>query len=43
MGVKTSWLSVKYRVAVIGAGMAGRAHAAGYRNLHSLYGDGVPQ
>ncbi len=31
------------RVAVIGAGMAGRAHAAGYRNLHSLYGDAVPK
>jgi predicted dehydrogenase len=30
------------RVAVVGAGMAGRAHAAGYRSLHSLYGDAVP-
>jgi predicted dehydrogenase len=30
------------RVAVIGAGMAGRAHAAGYRNARSLYGDTVP-
>jgi hypothetical protein len=30
------------RVAVIGAGMAGRAQAAGYRNLHSLNGDAVP-
>ncbi len=29
-------------VAVIGAGMAGRAHAAGYRNLRSIYGDAVP-
>ncbi len=31
------------RVAVIGAGMAGRAHAAGYRNLRSLYGDAAPR
>ncbi len=31
------------RVAVIGAGMAGRAHAAGYHNLRSLYGDVVPR
>lgn len=31
------------RVAVIGAGMAGRAHAAGYRNVRSLYGDRVPR
>ena len=31
------------RVAVIGAGMAGRAHAAGYRNVRSLYGDLVPR
>jgi predicted dehydrogenase len=30
------------RVAVIGAGMAGRAHAAGYANLRSTYGDSVP-
>lgn len=30
------------RVAVIGSGMAGRAHAAGQRNLRSLYGDAVP-
>ena len=30
------------RVAVLGAGMAGRAHAAGYRSLKSLYGDAVP-
>lgn len=31
------------RVAVIGAGMAGRAHAAGYRSLRALYGDAVPE
>ena len=36
-------LEREIRVAVIGAGMAGRAHAAGYRNLTSLYGDAVPR
>jgi predicted dehydrogenase len=30
------------RVAVIGAGMAGRAHAAGYRYLQATYGDAIP-
>jgi predicted dehydrogenase len=30
-------------VAVIGAGMAGRAHAAGYRSASTLYGEGLPQ
>ena len=30
-------------VAVIGAGMAGRAHAAGYRSATTLYGAGLPQ
>jgi predicted dehydrogenase len=29
-------------VAVIGAGMAGRAHAAGYRTASTLYGSGLP-
>ena len=29
-------------VAVIGAGMAGRAHAAGYRSATTLYGGGLP-
>jgi predicted dehydrogenase len=29
-------------VAVIGAGMAGRAHASGYRLAPALYGDGLP-
>jgi predicted dehydrogenase len=29
-------------VAVIGAGMAGRAHAAGYRTASTLYGEGLP-
>jgi len=29
-------------VAVIGAGMAGRAHAAGYRVAPTLYGAGLP-
>ncbi|MET0641102.1 MAG: Gfo/Idh/MocA family oxidoreductase, partial [Jiangellaceae bacterium] len=29
-------------VAVIGAGMAGRAHAAGYRTATTLYGGGLP-
>jgi len=29
-------------VAVIGAGMAGRSHAAGYRNAGTLYGEGLP-
>lgn len=30
------------RVAVVGAGMAGRAHAAGYRSLPATYGGSVP-
>jgi predicted dehydrogenase len=30
-------------VAVIGAGMAGRAHAAGYRSATTLYGEGLPE
>ena len=30
-------------VAVIGAGMAGRAHAAGYRAATTLYGPGLPE
>jgi predicted dehydrogenase len=30
-------------VAVIGAGMAGRAHAAGYRSAATLYGAGLPE
>ena len=30
-------------VAVIGAGMAGRAHAAGYRTASTLYGEGLPE
>jgi predicted dehydrogenase len=30
-------------VAVIGAGMAGRAHAAGYRSASTLYGEGLPE
>ena len=30
-------------VAVIGAGMAGRAHAAGYRTATTLYGGGLPK
>jgi predicted dehydrogenase len=30
-------------VAVIGAGMAGRAHAAGYRSAATLYGEGLPR
>src|SRR4051795_1505311 len=30
-------------VAVIGAGMAGRAHAAGYRTAATLYGPGLPE
>ena len=29
-------------VAVIGAGMAGRSHAAGYRSASTLYGAGLP-
>src|SRR4051812_20520408 len=29
-------------VAVIGAGMAGRSHAAGYRSASTLYGPGLP-
>jgi predicted dehydrogenase len=29
-------------VAVIGAGMAGRAHAAGYRSASTVYGEGLP-
>jgi predicted dehydrogenase len=30
-------------VAVIGAGMAGRSHAAGYRSAPTLYGAGLPE
>jgi predicted dehydrogenase len=30
-------------VAVIGAGMAGRAHASGYRTASTLYGEGLPE
>lgn len=30
-------------VAVIGAGMAGRAHAAGYRSATAVYGPGLPE
>ena len=30
-------------VAVIGAGMAGRSHAAGYRSAATLYGEGLPE
>jgi predicted dehydrogenase len=30
-------------VAVIGAGMAGRSHAAGYRSASTLYGAGLPE
>jgi predicted dehydrogenase len=30
-------------VAVIGAGMAGRSHAAGYRSAPTLYGEGLPE
>src|SRR3954447_26059753 len=30
-------------VAVIGAGMAGRAHAAGYRSATTLNGEGLPE
>jgi predicted dehydrogenase len=29
-------------VAVIGVGMVGRAHAAGYRTASTLYGPGLP-
>ncbi|MEV7087718.1 Gfo/Idh/MocA family oxidoreductase [Streptomyces sp. NPDC093085] len=29
-------------VAVIGAGMAGRSHAAGYRNVNTVFGAGLP-
>lgn len=29
-------------VAVIGAGMAGKAHAAGYRSATAVYGSGLP-
>jgi predicted dehydrogenase len=30
-------------VAVIGAGMAGRSHAAGYRSASTVYGEGLPE
>ncbi|HEV2823798.1 MAG TPA: Gfo/Idh/MocA family oxidoreductase, partial [Actinomycetota bacterium] len=30
-------------VAVIGAGMAGRSHAASYRTASTLYGEGLPE
>src|SRR3712207_8297827 len=29
-------------VAVIGAGMAGRGHAAGYRQVNTVFGEGLP-
>ena len=29
-------------VAVIGAGMAGRSHAAGYRQVDTVFGEGLP-
>ena len=29
-------------VAVIGAGMAGRSHAAGYRQVNTVFGEGLP-
>jgi hypothetical protein len=29
-------------VAVIGAGMAGRSHAAGYRNVNTVFRAGLP-
>ena len=29
-------------VAVIGAGMAGRSHAAGYRQVSTVFGEGLP-
>src|SRR5437764_1890060 len=29
-------------VAVIGAGMAGRSHAAGYRQVNTVFGNGLP-
>uniref|UniRef100_UPI0035B0D098 hypothetical protein n=1 Tax=Saccharopolyspora galaxeae TaxID=2781241 RepID=UPI0035B0D098 len=29
-------------VAVIGAGMAGRSHAAGYRQVNTVFGAGLP-
>ena len=32
----------RLRVAVIGAGMAGKAHAAGYRSATAVYGPGLP-
>jgi hypothetical protein len=28
-------------VAVIGAGMAGRSHAAGYRQVNTVFGEGL--
>jgi predicted dehydrogenase len=31
------------RVAVVGAGMAGRSHAAGYRSAPTVYGPGLPE
>ncbi|WP_284744721.1 Gfo/Idh/MocA family protein [Amycolatopsis sp. RTGN1] len=34
--------STPISVAVIGAGMAGRSHAAGYRNVHTVFGAGLP-
>jgi predicted dehydrogenase len=29
-------------VAVIGAGMAGRSHAAGFRMVNTVFGEGLP-
>src|SRR5438270_1751281 len=31
-----------FSVAVIGAGMAGRSHAAGYRQVNTVFGEGLP-
>ena len=43
MGREPQVTSPSIGVAVIGAGMAGRAHAAGYRSASTLYDTGLPE
>ncbi|MHA6794294.1 hypothetical protein ACVGVM_12415 [Pseudonocardia bannensis] len=35
-------MSEQLSVAVIGAGMAGRSHAAAYRAVNTVFGEGLP-
>src|SRR3712207_9466602 len=38
----SAMLEKQLSVAVIGAGMAGRSHAAGYRQVNTVFGEGLP-